>query len=215
MSNAGITPGAVVRVSVALVLFGLMLLYVRAGTESRREFNLAVAAESAGDWESAVLHYRHSVQWHAPGLGRSGQAFAALVRIGDDRAAESDTSGALVAYRSARFSAMATRHLTTPFFADLPDLHSKIAVLMSEQSGGGAADAERYAEELNAYETRRPSPLLSLLASTGFFGWLLSLALAAWRGFSAEGAIKSRPFLSWFAASGLCLCVWLVSVRFA
>ncbi len=215
MSSAGVTPGAVVRACVILVVFGLALLYVRAGTGSRREFSLGAAAESADDWESAVLHYRHSVQWHAPGLGKSDGAFAALVRVGDERADAGDVSGALVSYRSARLSVMAVRHLGTPFAADLPDLHTKIATLMAEQSGGGNVDAERYAAELNAYEDRRPNPLLSLAASAGFFGWLAALGMLAWRGFSSEGAVKSKPFLTWLGVSVVCLCIWLASVRFA
>lgn len=215
MSPGGITPATLFRTCVALLIFAALLAYVRAGIESRSAFSLGEAAQANGDWESAVLHHRHAAQWHAPFIGRSAEAVDALIAIGDERVDASDTSGALVAYRSARFAIMATRHLTTPNAEALDELHPRISALMAEQVNGGEADATRFEDQLEAYEDRRPSPALALGASVGFLAWLLALGMVAWRGFEPEGRVRPRPFIGWLFAALVFLATWLVCVRFA
>lgn len=215
MTSVGITPSALFRTCLGLLLFAVLVAYARAGVESRQAFSAGSEAHAAGDWQSAVLHYRHSAQWHAPAISRSADAVEALVSIGDERATEGDVEGALIAYRSARFAIMATRHLTTPHAAALPELHEKIAGHMADQAGGGADVRERYRTQLDDYEGRRPNPWLAFGASAGFALWLLSLAMMAWRGFEPEGRPRPRAFLGWLASAVLFLSVWLICVRFA
>lgn len=215
MTAGGITPAALARTCVGLLIFAVALAYVRAGTESRSAYRAGETADADGDWQSAVLHYRHSAQWHAPMIGRSGEALAALIEIGDDRAEVDDLDGALVAYRSARFAIMATRHLTTPHAELLPDLHAKIASHMATQVDGRGNEEARFLAQLDAYEDRRPNPMLSLGASLGFLLWLASLAMMAWRGFEPDGRPRARPFLGWLASAVAFLSIWLVCVRFA
>ena len=132
-ASSGVTAALVLRAIVALLVAAFLLAYVRATVESRRAFALGEEAETLSDWQSAVFHDRHSVQWYAPRLGRSGAAFDRLVEIGDNRVEADDVEGALVAYRSARHGVMSIRHLATPFAERLPALHRTIGALMAEQ----------------------------------------------------------------------------------
>ena len=215
MTPGGITPAALFRTCAALLLFALVLAYARAGVESRKAFAQAEAAHAEGDWESAVLHFRHAAQWHAPIIGRSGESLDALVAIGDERSDEDDLTGALVAYRSARFAIMATRHLSTPHAEVLDQLHPRISGLMAGQVEGGEEEQARFQDQLDAYEDRRPNPALALGASAGFLAWLLALGMVAWRGFEPAGRMRPKPFLGWLAAAVVFLSVWLACVRFA
>ena len=209
--------GLILRSMLALLLLAVLLAAGRAAVESHRYFGHGEASRAADDWESAVYHYRHGLQWYVPLLSRSGACFDALVDIGDARLRASDLDGALVAYRSARFGVMATRHLWTPLAGRLPDLHRRIAEGMVTQieSDDPASRSAEYRAELDAYESRRPNPWLGLLSSLGFYGWLACLGWVATRGFDREGTVRRRPFGVGLGMSLLCLALWLVALRWA
>lgn len=216
---AGVTAATVARAIVALLVFAVLLAWGRSVVESRRYHAWGVAAVEADDWESAVLHFRHALQWHAPVGGRGAQSFDALVAVGDRRRERGDIEGALVAYRSARFGVMAVRHLWTPLADRLPALHEAIGTLMAAQvAGAGAPDpavAARFTAQLDAYEDRRPNPYLGLGASIAFVAWLAALSMLAARGFTVSGGIARASFLRWGGASLVALATWLLCVRFA
>ncbi len=203
----------------AVVLGTLAIGYGRAVVESSRYARLGDAALADGDTESAVLHYRHAVQWHAPVLGAGPRAFDALVAIGDQRGAAADTVGALFAYRSARAAAMAVRHLSSPYAGQLPALHQKIGGLMAAQVAGAApgdaARAARYTAELDAYRDRQPNTLLGLLAGLLFLAWIGAMAAIAIRGFDRDGRIIAPALVRWSTGAVICLVGWIVCVRFA
>lgn len=207
-------PGLLVRATVVILLAGVVLAWGRAVVESRRFADWGDEAVAGEDWQSAVLHYRHAVQWHAPIGSASQRAFDALIAIGDERREAGDTEGALIAYRSARFGTMATRHVWTPRAAQLPELHQTIGALMAEQTGD-TADAERFTAQLDAWRDRAPNPVLGLLASAGFAAWLGALVVVALRGFEPDGTVRRAPLVRWSAVSVVALAFWLVCVRFA
>lgn len=208
-----------VRGAVGFLLLVVALSWGRAVVESRRYARWGDEAVAAGDWESAVLHYRHALQWYAPLGSAAARSFDALVGIGAERRSAGDVEGALVAYRSARMGVMAIRHLGTPFAARLPALHRDIGALMAEQvarsgSGDAAADAARFAAQLDAWRDRRPNPALGLAASLGFVAWLASLGMLAARGFDRSGA-RTAEFRRWLFAAAVALVCWLSFVRLA
>lgn len=208
------TAATVVRTVLAVLALTLVVAWVRAGVESHRYAGWGDDSVAAGDWESAVLHYRHALQWHAPFIGESRSAFDALVELGDELSANGDGEAALIAYRSARWGVMSIRHVRTPFAAELPALHAKIGTLMAAQTGN-AEDAERFAAELNAYPTRRPNPWLSTGASFGFMAWIAALVFLAARGFDRDGRVRRTVALKAGAGAVVAFAFWIACVRFA
>lgn len=212
------TPGGgaalFIRAGVVLLVAVVLLGTVRSIVESRRTFAWGAEAEETGDWESAVLHYRHALQWYAPFGARTAASFDRLVAIGQQREEAGDVEGALVAYRSARHAVMAVRHFTTPLEDRLRPLHDRIGTLMAVQTGN-PADATRFTAQLNDWESRRPDPRLAAGASLAFFAWLLSLGMLAWRSFTPSGEIVARTVIRWSGASVVSLALWLLCLRFA
>lgn len=208
------TAATVVRTVLAVIALTLVVAWVRAGVESHRYAGWGDASVASGDWESAVLHYRHALQWHAPLIGESRPAFDALVDLGDALEAEGNGDAALIAYRSARWGVMSIRHVRTPFAAELPALHAKIGALMAAQTGD-ATDAARFTAELDAYPSRRPNPWLSAGASLGFMAWIAALVFLAARGFDAEGNVRRAFAVRAAAGAIVAFLFWIACVRFA
>ncbi len=209
----------------ALVVAGVLLvaLQVRATLESRRYFELGVAAETAGQVDDAVVHLRHAAQWHAPVLSRSRAAVERLIAIGDEAGERADVDAALVAWRAARAAVLATRHLWTPHADLLPGLHARIGAAMMRRLERDDPEAAReegvsaaaFTAELDAWRSRQPTPALALLASLAFLAWVGLLALLAWRGFDERGRVRIAFALRAGAASVVALAVWLAAVRLA
>lgn len=203
------------------LLVGVVLAmpFVRATLEARADLRAGQAAESAGDWASATLHYRHAAQWYVPGDGADDGALASLIALGDRLAAEGSADEALFAWRASRDAIMAVRHLGVPHRDNLHDLHGKIAAAMGAQVSADPAVAAREAAtfeaELDAWPERRRNPVLVLGASLGFYAWIAALALAAWRGFGPDDRFNKREFLGLLGLSFAFLAIWLGCVRFA
>ncbi len=200
-------------IGVALVV-SLLIFWGRAVQGSRHAYHLGEEAVTAGELQHAAVQYRHAIQWYTPIGGRGHASFDRLVALGDTAAADGDVEGALFAYRSARLGVMSTRHLVTPMAGELPALHQKIGGLMSVQTGD-PADAARFTAQLDAYQGRRPRPILGLLASLFFIAWLGSLFAAAWRGFTPEGRVVRGELIRWVGLSFVLLAVWLACVLLA
>lgn len=207
----------VARSLVPLLVLAFMLSWGRAVIESHRYFSWGETAQSEQDWESAVIHYRHALQWHAPILSRSEAAFDALVVLGDQLAAEDDTEAALVAYRSARAGVMSIRHVRVPFVDRLPALHQKIGALMAAQGGNPGREARELAftEQLDAWRDRQPNPLVASLASLMFIGWIVALFWLAAKGFRRDGSVDGVRFARGVVGVAVCLITWLCLVRLA
>lgn len=209
-----------IALAVALALgLTVVLLWVRAAVESHRDFDAGEAAQAAGDLPSAILHYRHAVQWHAP-LGSTCEAsLDALTAIGDAAAAQGDVELALFAWRSARAGVMATRHLWTPHVGHLTGLHERIGLAMARQIAGDAApdpaEAARFTAQLDDWRARSPNPWLAAGASLGFIGWILALIMLARRGFDADGALVRAGLVRWGSAAAALFVAWVVMVRLA
>ncbi len=212
-----LTAGLIVRGLLALFLVAVLVSWGRAAVESHRYFAWGQQADAEQDWESAVLHYRHALQWYAPAFSKSASAFDALVEIGDAQAAEQNTEAALVAYRSARWGVMAIQHIGAPLADNLPPLHQKIGALMGQQGpeAGRADRAQRYTDQLDAWRTRRPNPVIGTAASVGFMLWIAALFMLAWRGFKPDGSLDRPAFAKHFGAVIVTLAFWLICVRLA
>jgi hypothetical protein len=201
------------------VAMALIVPVGRAFVEGRRDLADGDRAAEAGDAASATLLYRHSAQWYVPGPGSDDIALTRLVELGDQLSAAGDRDAALFAWRSARDAIMATRHLFVPHAGLLPELHTRIADAMgaqaAERGGDASTHAAEFRAELEAWPERRRNPLLVLGASLGFYAWIATLALAAWRGFGADGTFNKRVFFRFFGASFALFAFWLACVRFA
>ncbi len=212
------TRRTVLAVSAALGLT-VVLLWGRAVIDSHRDHDAGQAAQAAGDLPSAILHYRHAVQWHAPVGSTCDASLDALTAIGDAAAAQGDDELALFAWRSARAGIMATRHLWTPHADHLPGLHERIGLAMARQVADGAPPdasvAAGYTAQLDDWRSRSPNPWLAAGASLGFIAWIVALVMLARRGFDADGAVVRAGFARWGAVAAALFVVWVVMVRLA
>lgn len=203
--------------TLAFIALAALFLLLRSAVEAKRAYDRGRSALEARDFESAILHFRHAVEWNAPFVASSDDAFAALLRVGDERAAAGDVSTALFAYRSARVGALATRHFVVPHAASLPELERRIGLLMADQSTASPADrrdkAARHAAEFARADADLAPRATGFFAGIGFALWIASLAAIALVGFDADGRVRRRR-LSWLALLSLILlAAWIGLVR--
>jgi hypothetical protein len=199
---------------VAVLLLVTIAYFTRSVFESRRCFLQGQSAAAVGDWNSAILDFRHGVEWYAPIGSKSEQALLRLVEIGDARRTAGDEKTALFAYRSARVGALAVGHLLMPYGDTIKELNERIAHLMSEQSTSLRAREKQYAATLNNHSQRIRSPALGFAAGLFFLFWLGSLGLIATRGFKPTG--QRTKGLGWYGLLSVflltaCLCLVRIS----
>lgn len=183
------TPATARRVVALATLSAVAVLgvfWARNGLASRRHVREGDAALATGDADGAILAYRHGVESYAPLLGAHREAMERLIAVGDDRLAVGDTGRALFAFRSARFGALSTRHLFTPFESYLPRIQRGIERAVARDR----ASPTDVPTGLSGYRGRRPDPVTGLLGGLCFALWLGTLPLAAYRGFTREGRPK-------------------------
>ncbi|MCD6499382.1 MAG: hypothetical protein J7M25_13910 [Deltaproteobacteria bacterium] len=123
------------RIVVILAIVGLFLAVVstRVFYSSRKEYFSGRKALAAGRTEPAVLHFRRSAHWYAPGNPYVVSSLDALWHIGRSAEASGRIDLALMAYRAIRSSVLGTRSFYTPHAAYLHRVNPKIAVLMAQQ----------------------------------------------------------------------------------
>lgn len=155
----------------------LVVLSVKVIVSSRAELDRARRAETAGELEVAVTHYRRAARWHLPVQPWADEALDALMAIGEAAEERGDAVLALASYRSAHAAIMSTRHLWVPDRERLHRADERIAHLMATGEvppvDARRSEAEREALYLEMLEEDRDPALgWSLLALLGFLLWL-------------------------------------------
>jgi uncharacterized membrane protein YgdD (TMEM256/DUF423 family) len=195
--------------------FVFAVFFARSIFESRRYLALGNAARKSGELNTAILHYRHALEWYAPFGGACDLAVEKLITIGNAQSKKGDIQTALFAYRSARIGILATQHLWTPYSDEVPMLDKHIANLMSAQASTGSSTeatqhALRFQKQLGALQIRQRNAGLAFLSGMAFFFWLGSLTVLVIYGFDQQG--KPRPTLKWLAPLSILLLVAVVGL---
>lgn len=167
----------------------------RAISEGAEALAQSDTAFNRGDLANTVLYARRAALAYAPGAPHTRAALARLraVAVGSEGAGDIPT--ARLAWGAIRSSALETRHLTTPYAAELEEANralSRLAVPSSALSDVDArARAERRARELLA-RVPGPSAGSGLMLLLGFLLSAAGLVCVATRGITREG----RPLRS-------------------
>jgi hypothetical protein len=204
---------------------GLALLAPMCGRvawEGRAELSRAEAARELEDLELEIEHLGRAARWRAPVLGHDEQAIARLVEIGEEREAtgEDGTSDALVAYREARGSLLATRSWGVPQPELFDDLNHRIARLMAEQERrfgtdvGGEGDPEAYHYGLLG-EVPGGDPIRGNLAALAFVAWIGAAVGFVLRGIDEDGKLRAKAAVRWGSAFVVLLGAWALLLRMA
>ena len=153
-------------------------VWLKVALEARSEVALGTAAETAGDRESALVHYRRAVHWYSPFSGaveRAVNAISAMARVAE---VAGDRVFALDAWRDLRSSLYAIRHVFIPYEDRLRVSEERIAALVAAEPATIAEDREKSApvrvgEALTLLRRdNAPSVVWSLLLLAGFGVWI-------------------------------------------
>jgi hypothetical protein len=199
----------------ALVVAGT--LYGRALLEARGALGEGdrLAARDVG---AALVHWRHAVEWHAPGNPWSA---GAVQRLWDVAVAPAHTPAeaalALRALESLRTGILLTRSVYTPFGDRLPELEARIAAHRGAEAAARtgeplASEVARQERLLRESRERAPHPLWSLVTTVAFALWLWLTWRGLRRSFDAEGRLVGRRALAWGGLSALALATWLLGL---
>ncbi len=205
------------QVAAGLLLFAAVLgvTAVRVVTASRGELLRGQALEARGDDDAALLHYRRSAHWYAPGNPYCVHALEALERMALRTEPESPAR-ALSAWRAIHASAVTARWLRQPHPSRLARADRNIARLMSSDPVESLPEIEEadIAAGLQA-ASERPHVLWVLLVVLGFVVWVGGAFSLALRGIDSEGRVQRASVRVHAAAIAFGWAGFLVGLGFA
>jgi hypothetical protein len=148
------------------------------------------------DWKLAIREYDIAMHFYTPWSPYVQKSAERLWQIGEIFENGNKPDWAVIAYSSIRSSFYASRSFYTPGKDWIKRCDEKIAdlnVKMLIQEGSlkpGDADSEKkkYLHVLRV--DRAPDPFWSVLAETGFLGWIGSILFIIFKGFDDNGRIQ-------------------------
>ncbi len=187
---------------------------------SRSEWEHAQALDISGNSDAAIVHYRRSVRWHAPGLPYPERSLEALWRLGQRYEVQKDVHGALAAYRAMRSSILSTRSFYTPHKAWLAKADQRIAALMATfpriPSDAGKSHAELSKEYLaQLKQSNRPQMLWTVILMLGFGGWTLGAIMFFERAFDENNRLILRQAKGWGALVIIGMVLFVIGAALA
>ena len=215
---------------------------VRVSIESSTAYQRGESAAEAGEKEAAVFHFRSAAQWYLPGLPSNGAALDRLEEMGGkaEESCEQCPPGcgevgrdgcgvsaceqcvfALHIYDSIRSAIMGSRSFYTPHADRLQAVNDRLPRVLSRaresHPNGPRTGIEDRAEQERFYRERlardhAPDPLVGLIASLSFLGWIVGMFLAIWKGMPGVETIARKPLFRWGSLSLLCFFVWIGSL---
>ena len=209
---------------IALRVAGIALVVVAAvwlkvALEARAEVAAGAAAETAGDRELALTHYRRAVHWYAPFSGAVARAVVAISGMARAAEAAGDRVFALDAWRDLRSSLYAIRHVFIPYEAELRASEERIAALLALAPPTIAEDqkkspAMRSAEAL-ALLRRDNAPAVgwSLVLLGGFAVWIGGVFWFILRAIRDDETLDLRRAAVSGATGVVGFALWILGLR--
>lgn len=116
-----------------MVIGFLVLTSIRVVYSSGVEYKRGAEALKTDNVKTALVHFRRSARWYAPGNPYVVSSYKALWEIGREAERKGDGDTALEAYRSIRGAILGCRSFYTPHAGWLDRVNLKIAQLMAAQ----------------------------------------------------------------------------------
>lgn len=198
-----------------------LLVWGRVFYLQRSHFMEAERYLAANNLKLAMREFDTAMHFHFPLSPYTGESAERLWEIGEAYEKGDALDWALMAYSSIRSSLYATRSFYTPGRNWIDRCDQKIAdlstrILVKEGSLKPEDVPVEKAKHLKVLKTDRPpSVLWSALAEIGFFGWVASVLLTAFRGFEKNGSLRRRPALLGAVSFLGFLALWAVSLLMA
>ncbi|MBN1946200.1 MAG: hypothetical protein JW797_11025 [Bradymonadales bacterium] len=203
---------------IALVLFALLaIVYTRALLESHSELQGARDLVET-DVAEAIRHYRHAVEWYAPGNPFNRRAVQELYQLAmAEIHTDADRHLVLLAAESLRTGILVTRSFYTPHREVLEPIEARIAQIRAEDLSGDdpealAAEQNRQLGLLKASRQRAPDPFWATVTSIAFLLWIACTWLAVRQASAAKGAWKRRRTAILAVSSAAALILWIVGL---
>ena len=206
-----------VRVVLLCVLIPLLFLMARSEFEANRAWHRAEASHAAGDTYEYLYHLQRCAKWNTYFGAHSRQAFQKLVDFATAASEEKRDTEALIAWRYARGSILATTHLFSRPSDSLERINRSIANLMAAQQINanaitvqGRSQAEIASEHLALLAERHgPSPWGAFAIIGVFALWVASLFWLIRYGVRKDGGLNWSVFwrgglVSSFLFGGFC-----------
>src|SRR5687767_80239 len=180
----------------------------RAVRDGKRELDASDAAFHRGDLSTAVVHARRAATAYAPGAPHTRAAVERLRAVAVGSEAAGDRDNARLAWGALRAAALETRHVTTPYAAELDEANDRLERLASTPSPPSQPRAGPVGRRLERALARVPGPPAwgSALPSIGFALAAGGLFWVATLGLTREGRIvwqKVAVGLGMFLAGAL------------
>lgn len=175
----------------------LAVLAVRVVTSSHAELRRGERLERSGDLDGAIIAYRRSARWYAPGNPYCTRALDRLGRLAETARETGDTDHALAAWRSVRGAILASRSVFVPHGARLSRAEAAIVELTGELAPPADQSDARAHERAALAEPARPGIAWTLVLLFGWIAWTLGAFAFAQRGLDEEDRLQSGPARLW------------------
>jgi len=197
-----------------VVVVALGTMTYRAVRDGNRELEASDEAFHRGDLATAVLHARRAATAYAPGAPHTRAAVERLRAVAVGSEAAGDRENARLAWGALRAAALETRHVTTPYAAELGEANDRLERLEKAPQPPNPARVRDGSRHLEGALARVPGPpaWASALLSAGFALAAGGLLWVATQGLTREGRIvrqKVAVGLGVFVAGAL---LWAIAV---
>jgi hypothetical protein len=206
----GMLVGCVLLAAFSIRVISAAATELRAGDEYR----------ARGELEEAVVHYRRSARWYAPGSPFHVRALSHLNAIGFDAEHRGDTELALSAYRAIRGAIMSARSFYVPEKARLQVTDLRIAALMADLPVP-PMDANKSRETLRREHlalleaNHDPSVPFTILLLLGFLLWVGSGFAFTMLAIDEDNRFVPREALRWGGLIVLGLVAFVLGLSLA
>jgi hypothetical protein len=197
-----------------VVVVALGTMTYRAVRDGKRELDASDEAFHRGDLATAVVHARRAATAYAPGAPHTRAAVERLRAVAVGSEAAGDRDNARLAWGALRAAALETRHVTTPYAAELVEANDRLERLAATPSPTSQARGAELAGDLGRALARAPGPpaWASALLSAGFAFAAGGLFWVATLGLTRDGRIVRQKLavgLGVFLAGAL---LWAIAV---
>jgi hypothetical protein len=205
-------------IGLAVFVFMAGLVWGRVFYLQRVHFMDAERYLSEKNYKLAIREYDTAMHFYTPFSSYIKKSARRLWQMGEMFEAGGKPDWALIAYSSIRSSLYGSRSLYTPRKDWIKKCDGKIAelnvkMLIAEGSIKPEDAGKEMEKHLKVLKTdRAPSPLWSVLAEAGFFGWVGSVIFVIFKGFDEKGKMRGKYALYGLASFAFCFILWAVAL---
>ncbi|MBI2059640.1 MAG: hypothetical protein HYT87_07710 [Nitrospirae bacterium] len=178
--------------------------------EQRAEWELA--------WDDAMDHYERAIKWYVPRVGYVPRSLEKLWEIGERMEAAGERLYARKSYEKLRSALYAVRSTYTPYPEWIERCDGKISTLMAMEPPYSEDDKRKSFEQRKEEHYKllkkdyAPDVFWSIVAVSGFFGWIGCVFGFIWFAMEESGKLRRRRALGWSGAFVLCYALWIVGL---